>query len=87
MIDYVILSATPRFGLLPAAGSKYAGDVDSLFYFILWIAIIVLVVIASVMVLFAIKYRRKEGAPEYGDGATDGVHFQIIWGLIPLVLI
>ena len=73
-------------GLLPEAGSTYASQHDSLFYFILGTASFFFVVIVTLMVVFAIKYRRKEGQPEVTPGATGSVPLQIIWCLIPLVL-
>ncbi len=75
------------FDLLPEARSTYAGEVDSLFYFILKAAIFFFVLIVALMIRFAIRYRRKEGGPEYGEGATGNVPLQITWGLIPFILV
>ena len=80
------LGTSPRFGLLPEARSTFAGEVDSLFYFILWTASFFLLLIVALMVRFVIKYQRREGGPEYGDGAKGSLPLQIVWGLIPLIL-
>ncbi len=73
-------------GLLPDARSTYAGEVDAVFHFILWTAGLVFVFMVGSMVVFAVKYRRREGGPQDREGRTSSAPLQITWGLIALVL-
>lgn len=71
---------------LPPGQSTIAGEVDSLFYFILYTSIILFILVVGLSAYFAIRYRRKED-----DGLTSGldhnVKLEIVWTIIPTILV
>lgn len=70
--------------LIPQA-SNTAGNVDAVFYRILWIEISLLVIVTSVLVLFVVKYNsRKKTVPENISGS---VLLEIIWTVIPTLIV
>lgn len=69
----------------PAPSSTIAGDVDSLFNFILSLSAFFFVLIVGLMLIFVIKYRRRPGyvqgyAPDHNDT------LEIVWSVIPALL-
>lgn len=66
-------------------GSTTAVDVDWLFYFILGISIAFFIGIVAAMILFVVRYRRREGV-----GVEPSSHhntaLEITWSVIPLIL-
>jgi cytochrome c oxidase subunit 2 len=49
----------PDFSLFPESASTFAGKVDGLFFFILFVTLFFSVLIAILLVYFAIRYRRR----------------------------
>ena len=71
--------------LLPDGASTFAGDIDRIYYLILWITGIALVVVQVGLVWFLIKYRARPGhKAEYVHG---NVKAEIIWTAIPAVTV
>lgn len=70
----------------PAPSSTVAGDVDSLFYFILMLSAFFFCLIVGLMLIFVIRYRRRPGytqgsAPDHNDT------LEILWSVIPSLLL
>jgi cytochrome c oxidase subunit 2 len=72
---------------LPSAHSTISGEVDSLFNFILYIAIFFLLLITSATIYFVIRYRRRKDRASLTPGMEYNVPLEITWTIIPLVLV
>ena len=76
------------FQLLPESASNFAGQVDGLYLYLVLLSAFFSLLIAFLVVFFAVKYRRKGNevpAPvdEHGVG---GMVLEIVWSVIPLGL-
>jgi cytochrome c oxidase subunit 2 len=71
---------------MPERASTYAGDVDWLFYFIVWLSTFFVVLIAGLMVYFALRYRQTDrNAKPHGSHHNNML--EITWSAIPLLLV
>lgn len=62
---------------LPENVSTFGGDIDRLFYIIYYLTTIVWLVVTGALVVFIVKYRRREGQKaDYSHGNT---RLEIIW--------
>ena len=83
-----VQEATPKDGSLwmPPPVSTVAGHVDWLFYFILGVSTFFFLLIVALMVLFVVRYRRREG-----QGAevspSHNTALEVIWTVIPIVVV
>ena len=69
----------------PSNASSVGGQVDSLFYVILYITGAVFVLVEAALLIFLVKYRRREGQrATYVEGSTKA---EIIWTTIPAVIL
>ncbi len=66
-------------------GSTLAGDIDNVFYFILWVSIVSFVAIVAVTGWFLLKYRARPGH-EAVKTATHSTSLEITWTVIPTIL-
>jgi cytochrome c oxidase subunit 2 len=72
------------FPLWPARASTTAGSVDALFIFLLALSLLVSVAIFTMIVVFAVRYRRRRGVhAEQIEGSTA---LEITWSVIPLFI-
>ena len=71
---------------LPSASSTMAGDVDSLFNFILFASIAMLAIVTVGVIVFGIRYRRR-GKAGLTSGKDHSLPLEIAWTGIPVVLI
>ena len=70
--------------LIPQA-SNTAGNVDAVFYRILWIEIALLVIVTFALVFFVVKYNSsKKTVPENISGSLP---LEIIWTVIPTLIV
>jgi len=70
--------------LHPESASKIASSVDSLFLFLLVVSAFFTVLIVTLVIVFAIKYRRR---PERKSVQIRGdLRLEILWTVIPLIL-
>src|SRR5260370_35452954 len=70
------------FPLWPARASPTGGSVDTLFIFLVILSAMVSVAIFTAIVVFAVRYRRRQGvAAEQIEGSTAQ---EITWAIIPL---
>src|SRR6187399_1781244 len=73
------------FRLMPEKASSLASEVDSLYAFLLVVSGIITVIIAGLIVFYAIKYRR--GSP--ADRSVKQTHFllmELSWIVVPFLL-
>ena len=75
------------FRLLPEQASTVAPQVDALYYFLLAVSGVVTLLIASLIVFFAIKYRRGSPASrEVATAAHGTLALEVAWIVVPLVV-
>jgi cytochrome c oxidase subunit 2 len=70
---------------IPTNASSYGGDVDRIFYIILYITGFVFLVVEGGLLVFLVRYRRREGrtaAYIHGNNTAE-----IIWTTIPAVIV
>jgi cytochrome c oxidase subunit II len=69
--------------LFPAQASGFAGQVDALYFFLIAVSAFFSLLIAVLIVVFAIRYRRR--APdEVGAGITGSLQLELLWTIVPL---
>jgi cytochrome c oxidase subunit 2 len=71
---------------MPTQASSYAGRVDWVFYFILAISAFFFALIAILMIVFVLRYRRREGH-EPQRSAHHSMRLELTWTIIPLILV
>ena len=75
-------SGTPLF---PESASTMASRVDSLYFFLLAVAIFFSLLIAGLIVFYAVKYRRR-AADSVGSEIRGGLVLELTWTIIPLLI-
>jgi cytochrome c oxidase subunit 2 len=70
----------------PPQASSYAGHVDALYSFLIAITAFFSILIGTLVVYFAIKYRRRS-ADEVSEYVKETKALEIIWTAIPLALV
>ena len=75
----------PKLSLFPEQASTLAAQVDLLYFFLIGISLFFGVLIATLLVVFAIRFRRRPGAgiPPVIHGSTP---LEIAWSVIPFGL-
>jgi cytochrome c oxidase subunit 2 len=76
---------TPDFSLFPEQASTFAGSVDGLYFFIIGVCFFFSVVTAVLLIVFALKYRRRAGN-ELPPQHVDSIKMEIGWSSALLVL-
>jgi cytochrome c oxidase subunit 2 len=71
--------------LWPEQASTYAEAEDTLFLFILGVVLFFTVLIATLIITFIIKYRRRSDA-DRPPGVHGGLRLEVTWTLIPLAI-
>jgi cytochrome c oxidase subunit II len=75
-------TGTPLF---PESASTMSGRVDAVFFFLVVVAIVFSLLIAGLIVRFAVKYRRR--APnEIGEVQHGAMALEVAWTVVPLVI-
>ena len=75
----------PRFSLLPEQASTLAARVDNLYFFITAVCTFFAVAVTALVILFAIKYRRRH-PDEIGEPIHGSLALEMIWSGIPFIL-
>lgn len=75
-----------NFPLFPETATELAGQVDALYFTFLAISAFFSLLIAALIVYFAIRYRRRS-ADEIGQPEKAGMALEITWSLIPLAIL
>jgi cytochrome c oxidase subunit 2 len=72
--------------LMPPARSTLAGDVDALFYFILFASLVIFIIVVAGILFFVARYRQRDD-----EGTTSPIahntKLEIVWSVIPLILV
>ncbi len=74
------------FPLFPKSASTLAPQVDTLMLFALGIATVFTLLIAFLLVVFAVRYRRRS-VDEIGAPDPHATWLEIVWSVIPLVIL
>ncbi len=74
-----------KFSLFPEQASKLAPQVDMLYFALIAMSLFFIVVICSLILIFAVVYRRREGN-EVAREVHEHHLIEIGWSIIPLVL-
>jgi cytochrome c oxidase subunit II len=75
-------SGTPLF---PESASTMASRVDSLYFFLLGISIFFSLLIAGLIVFYAVKYRRR-AADSVGSEIKGGLVLELTWTIVPFII-
>jgi len=75
-------SGTPLF---PESASTMASRVDALYFFLLAISIFFSMLIAGLIVFYAVKYRRR-AADSVGSEIRGGLVLELTWTIVPLLI-
>ena len=70
----------------PQEASAQAGQVDAIYFFMLAITAFFSLLIATLVVVFAIKYRRRR-ANEVGYAIHGSIALELLWSVIPLGIV
>jgi len=76
-------SGTPLF---PEAASTIAPRVDALYLFLVGLTAFMTILIAALVVIFMIKYKRRD-PNSIGARIHGGMALEIIWSIIPLIIV
>ncbi len=71
---------------LPPPDSTMAESVDGLFYFLVYLSCFFFALIALLMALFLLLYRRREGVAP-GESPRHNTPLEIIWSVIPVIIV
>jgi cytochrome c oxidase subunit II len=71
---------------MPPQSSTVAPAVDALFYLIFWISAVFFVGIVGAMLVFLLRYRRREGH-EAQKTSSHNTALELTWSIIPLILV
>src|SRR5207245_184036 len=78
----VMWSGLPLF---PEQASTMAPRVDNLYFFLLAVSIFFSLLIAGLIVFYAIKYRRRS-PDEVGGVIAGGLALELTWTIVPLLI-
>ncbi len=71
--------------MLPDAVSTFGGEIDSIYYVILWITGIVFVLVEVALITFLIRYRHREGRKAvFTHGSKKA---EVVWTVIPFFIV
>ena len=73
------------FPLFPDSASTIAEEVDSLYFFLVGLSVVLSLLIASLVVFFAIRFRRRH-ADEVGAQVHGGLLLELGWTVVPFVI-
>lgn len=74
------------FPLFPDRASTMAGEVDALYFFLIAITLFFSVLIAGLIVYFAIRYRRRSEV-ELPEPITGSTKLEALWTVIPFLIV
>jgi len=72
------------FPLFPEQASTIAGQTDALYFFLIGVSVFFSLLIAGLVIYFAVKYRRRSETEPAPEPATGGTTLEIVWSVIPL---
>jgi cytochrome c oxidase subunit II len=68
--------------LFPEQASTFAADVDNLYFFLVGLTLFFATLIATLVVVFAVKYRRRHPS-DVGAPITGSIPLELMWSVIP----
>lgn len=71
--------------LFPEAASTQAGNVDALYFFVVAVSAFFSVLIAALVISFAVKFRRRS-PDEVGAPITGSLALELLWTIVPLLI-
>ena len=71
--------------LFPERASTIAGEVDALYFFLVGLSVVMSVLIAALVVSFAIKFHRRH-KDEVGAQVHGGLMLELAWTVVPFVI-
>jgi cytochrome c oxidase subunit II len=71
--------------LFPERASTIAGEVDALYFFLVGLSVVMSLLIATLVVGFAVKFRRRH-ADEVGAQVHGGLMLELAWTFVPFVI-
>jgi cytochrome c oxidase subunit II len=74
-------------GLLPVAASEEAAQVDALFNMMMTISTGLFLLVEGIIILAAIRYRRRKGDNTDGPAVHGNIPLEILWTAIPAVTV
>lgn len=80
----VPVAEIPFWLTLPEGVSSYSGDIDRMFWLILWITGTIFVVVELLLVLFLWKYRHREDRKVVYTHGNNRI--EVIWTIVPAVI-
>ena len=75
----------PSFPLFPEQASTMAGRVDALYFYLVAVSAFFAILIALLVIVFAIKYRRRSET-ELPRGIEGSLKLEVAWSAIPLAI-
>jgi len=72
--------------LFPEQASTLAGQVDALYFFLIGVSVFFSLLIAGLVIYFAVKYRRRSETEAPPEPAAPAVTLEIVWSVIPLAI-
>lgn len=73
------------FNLFPTQASTSAASVDNLYFFMLAVTVFFSVLVATLVIVLAVKYRRRK-ADDVGANIHGSTALEVIWTAIPLLI-
>jgi cytochrome c oxidase subunit 2 len=73
---------------LPPGGSTIAGEVDPLFYFIVYASMVIFAIVLFGIIYLGLRYRhRKASGEETTSGISHNTKLELTWSIIPTILV
>src|SRR5262245_33816014 len=72
--------------IFPEGASSFAGDVDALYFFIVAVSSFFTLLIAALVIAFAVKFHRKR-AGEVGARIEGNLPMELLWSVIPTIIV
>jgi cytochrome c oxidase subunit II len=85
MMNLTNLSSLASLGL-PEPAAKFAATMDPIWDLILWVTLFFFAIICGTLILFIIKYRRREGRV-LEAAPTHHTTLELAWSIIPLIIV
>lgn len=76
---------SPGFPLFPEQASTHAPRVDALYFYLVAVSVFFSLLIAGLVIYFAIKYRRRSET-ELPRGVAGSLKLELFWSVIPLAI-
>jgi cytochrome c oxidase subunit 2 len=82
-----VIAFQDPLGQLPPPASTFAGEVDSLFYFLVWVSLASFGLILAALLYSSIVHRRKTEDQPAASNVTHSTTLEVVWTLIPTVVV